>query len=427
MNGDLIPSITAIVVLILLSGYFSATETAFTSLNRVRVKNLAEKGNKKAKKVLTLSDHYDDLLSTILIGNNLVNIAMTSVATVMFIKLCGSYGATVATIVITIVVLIFGEITPKSMAKESPERFSMFSSSFIAPLKTLFTPLNFIFKKWKQLVARIFKSEDQTGFTEDELLTIVEEAETGGSIDEEQSELIQNAIEFNDMEAGDVLTPRVDVEAIENNTPKEEILKIFRRTGFSRLPVYDDEIDHVIGVLNQKDFHNYIYNTNASIDEYIKPVLFIPASMNLQPLLKKLQQSKTHIAVVIDEYGGMEGIVTMEDIIEELVGEIFDEHDPVSSEEVMPLYDGSYRVKAGMNIEKLMDFFDIDEEWDPVTVNGWVVRELDKLAETGDKFERRIKNKLFKVRVTKADERKALEINLKVEELPDEDEDDSET
>ena len=257
----------------------------------------------------------------------------------------------------------------------------------------------------------------EQGITEEELLTMVEEAETEGGLDEERSELIQNAIEFNGLEAWDILTPRVDVAAIEVDTCKDDILKLFRDTGFSRIPVYDDDIDNILGVLNQKDFHNYIYGTSADIREYVAPVVFIPETMKLPVILKKMQTTKTHMAVVIDEYGGLAGIVTLEDILEELVGEIYDEHDTVISQEIMPLYDGSYRVKGSANVEKLFDFFDVDDYIDPVTVNGWVVLELDKLPETGDCFEYKSEEKLFKVRVTKADERKALEINLKVEPL----------
>ena len=281
----------------------------------------------------------------------------------------------------------------------------------------IFTPLNFLFGAWKKLVGKVFKMDAEQGITEEELLTMVEEAETEGGLDEERSELIQNAIEFNGLEAWDILTPRVDVAAIEVDTCKDDILKLFRDTGFSRIPVYDDDIDNILGVLNQKDFHNYIYGTSADIREYVAPVVFIPETMKLPVILKKMQTTKTHMAVVIDEYGGLAGLVTLEDILEELVGEIYDEHDTVISQEIMPLYDGSYRVKGSANVEKLFDFFDVDDYIDPVTVNGWVVLELDKLPETGDYFEYKSEEKLFKVRVTKADERKALEINLKVEPL----------
>ena len=417
MESHIIAYSIAIIILIMFSAYFSATETAFTSVNRIRIKNLAGNGDKRAKRVLELTDKYDSLLSTILIGNNIVNILITVIATLLFVELYGSLGPTIATIVTTVLILIFGEITPKSLAKEIPEKTSMSFGGSIRVVMMIFTPLNFLFGAWKKLVGKVFKMDAEQGITEEELLTMVEEAETEGGLDEERSELIQNAIEFNGLEAWDILTPRVDVAAIEVDTCKDDILKLFRDTGFSRIPVYDDDIDNILGVLNQKDFHNYIYGTSADIREYVAPVVFIPETMKLPVILKKMQTTKTHMAVVIDEYGGLAGIVTLEDILEELVGEIYDEHDTVISQEIMPLYDGSYRVKGSANVEKLFDFFDVDDYIDPVTVNGWVVLELDKLPETGDYFEYKSEEKLFKVRVTKADERKALEINLKVEPL----------
>ena len=417
MESHIIAYGIAIIILIMFSAYFSATETAFTSVNRIRIKNLAGNGDKRAKRVLELTDKYDSLLSTILIGNNIVNILITVIATLLFVELYGSLGPTVATIVTTVLILIFGEITPKSLAKEIPERTSMSFGGSIRFVMMIFTPLNFLFGAWKKIVGKVFKMDAEQGITEEELLTMVEEAETEGGLDEERSELIQNAIEFNGLEAWDILTPRVDVAAIEVDTCKDDILKLFRDTGFSRIPVYDDDIDNILGVLNQKDFHNYIYGTSADIREYVAPVVFIPETMKLPVILKKMQTTKTHMAVVIDEYGGLAGIVTLEDILEELVGEIYDEHDTVISQEIMPLYDGSYRVKGSANVEKLFDFFDVDDYIDPVTVNGWVMLELDKLPETGDYFEYRSEGKLFKVRVTKADERRALEINLKVEPL----------
>ncbi|MDD4367179.1 MAG: hemolysin family protein, partial [Eubacteriales bacterium] len=275
MDSHSITAIAAIIVLVILSGYFSATETAFTSLNRIKIKNLAGEGNKRAKRVLHLSERYDKLLSTILIANNVVNIAMTAVATVLFINLYGDMGATISTIVITIVVLVFGEISPKTMAKEAPEAFSMFSAPIIHFFETLLTPVNFIFAKWKKLIIKIFKIGSSSTITEDELKTMVEEAETEGGIDEDQSELIQNAIEFNELQAKDVLTPRVDMEAVDMEATEEEVASKFRSTGYSRLPVYEDDLDSIMGVLNQKDFHNYIVGTEKTLSDFVKPVVFV--------------------------------------------------------------------------------------------------------------------------------------------------------
>lgn len=417
----MIYSIAAIVVLVMFSAYFSATETAFTSLNKIRIKNMANDGDRRARNVMELSENYDNLLSTILVGNNLVNIMLSSISTVLFIGLYPNYGATIATAVATIIVLIFGEISPKSLAKESPEKFAMFSAPFIRVLIVILKPVNWLFAMWKKLLARVFNTDLGRPITEDELLTIVEEAETEGGIDTEQSELIQNAIEFNDLEALDVLTPRVDIKAIEMDTPEDEIAKIFIDTGFSRLPVYDDDLDSIIGVLNQKDFHNYIKGGRASVSEYVKPVIFVAGSMKISQLLKKLQTAKTHIAIIVDEYGGTYGLVTMEDIIEELVGEIYDEHDAAALQDIVCQQDGTYRVLCNTNIDKMFDYFDVEEEVDATTVNGWVVLQIDKLPEVGDSFVYEADYKRFEVVVTKADERKSLEINMTVEELPEED------
>lgn len=410
--------IIAIVVCICFSAYFSASETAFTSVNRIRIKNLANDGDKRARTVLELSERYDDLLSTILVGNNIVNIAASSLATVLFIELYPVYGATISTIVITIVVLIFGEISPKSLAKENPEKFAMATGSILRFLMLLLSPVNWLFKCWKKLLAIVFNADDVKPITEDELLTIVEEAETEGGIDMEQSELIQNAIEFNELEAWDVLTPRVDIKAAEIDDTLEEIEELFRSTGFSRLPIYEDDLDSIVGVLNQKDFHNYIKGTGKPVSEYVKPVIFVAGSMKISQLLKRLQMGKTHIAIIVDEYGGTSGLVTMEDIIEELVGEIYDEHDAVALQDIVQQQDGSYRVLCGTNLDKMFDFFDVEEELDVTTVNGWVVLQLDNLPKVGDTFTYEADYKRFEVKVTKADARKALEINMVVTELP---------
>lgn len=410
--------VLAIAVLVIFSAYFSATETAFTSVNRIRIKNLANDGNKRAREVHDLSEKFDALLSTILVGNNIVNIAMSSIATVLFMEMYPMYGATVATVVITIVVLVFGEISPKSLAKESPERFAMFSAPILRIFMVLLAPVNLIFSGWKKLLAKIFRTVDSRPITEDELLTIVEEAETEGGIDVEQSELIQNAIEFNELEAWDVLTPRVDVKAIEIDETQDEIAEMFLSTGFSRLPVYEDDLDNIVGVLNQKDFHNYIKGMDTPVSAYVKPVVFVAGSMKISQLLKRLQMGKTHIAIIVDEYGGTSGLVTMEDIIEELVGEIYDEHDAEQLQDIVQQQDGSYRVLCGTNLDKMFDYFDVEEDIDATTVNGWVVLQLDKLPNAGDTFTYEADYKRFDVKVTKADQRKALEINMVVTELP---------
>ncbi len=416
----------AMVVLLILSAYFSATETAFTSLNRIKIKNMADDGNRKARKVLDLVEHFDKVLSTILIGNNIVNIANTAIATVFFVSLYGSYGPTVATVVMTVTVLIFGEISPKNLAKDNPESFAMFAAPILSVLMVVFAPFNWIFSQWKKLLDVIFKKKDDSGITEDELITMVEEAETAGSLESDQSELIQNAIEFEALKAEDVLTPRVEIEAIDIESTEDEIAEQFLKTGFSRLPVYKDDLDTILGVLNQKDFHNYIYHKDKTVSDFIKPVVFCGESMSAAVLLKRMQKEKCQIAIVVDEYGGTTGLVAMEDILEELVGEIYDEHEEVESQEITRLQNGTYRVLASANVEKMFDYFeDEDEESEATTVNGWVVRLIDKLPEAGDTFKYTSNKKIYTGKVTKADDRKALEVILRVEDLPDENEKES--
>ena len=419
---DHIWSICMIVILLIMSAYFSATETAFTSLNRIKLKNIASDGNNKAKRVLELSENYDKLLTTILIGNNIVNIMMTAVSTVLFIELYGQYGASISTAVITVIVLIFGEISPKSLAKESPEKFAMLVGRSIKICMVILTPLNYIFAKWKGILAKVFKVGSENTSTEDEIKTIVEEAEVVGGIEAEQSELIQNAIEFNELTAEEVMTPHVDIEAIDITMGEYEVAEIFKKTGYSRLPVYEDDLDKILGVLNQKDFHNYIIGSNKTISDFVKPVAFVAGTMKIATLLKKLQAMKAHIAIVVNEYGGTEGLVTMEDIIEELVGDIFDEHDAIMSQEVTLLQNGSYRVMCNANAAKIFDYFGIDQEPEANTINGWVVLQLDKLPEKGDVFEAQYGNKHMKVKVTKATARKAIEINLKIAEVEEREE-----
>ncbi len=418
MEGhSIVPSVIWIAVLIVLSGFFSATETAFTSLNRIRIKNKADSGDKKAKRVLVLENNYDTLLSTILVGNNLVNIAMTAVSTVLFIRLYHSYGPTISTIVTTVLVLIFGEITPKSLAKENPEKFAMFAAPLVNSLRVILTPINWIFSQWKRLISIIFKTSRDRTISEDELVTIVDEAFVTGGIGEQENRLIQNAIGFAELEAQDILTPRVDIEAIEIDTPIEEVSQLFQESGFSRLPVYEDDLDKIVGIIAQKDFYNHVYYGDKDVAAIVRPIIYVAGSMRAADLLRKLQDNKCLMAIIVDEYGGTAGLVTVEDIVEELVGEIYDESDSFEDMEMTLVQDGSYRILGSANVEKMFDFFGEEPEIDATTVNGWAAIQLDKLPSIGDKFEYEIGSKRFKAVVTKADGRKAVELNVIVEYL----------
>ena len=375
-------------ICIIMSAYFSATETAFNSLNMTKIKIAAERGDKTATLIIRLLDDYNRLLTTILVGNNIVNIALSSMATVLFIELLGGdIGATVSTAVITVVVLIFGEITPKSIAKESPEAFARFSAPIINFLAVILTPINYIFGLWKKLVSLVVKSSDEQAVTEEELLSMVDEVEQSGGIDEQESELIRNAMELNENCAADIATPRVDIEAVEKNWTKEEVAEVFVESGYSRLPVYVDSIDNIIGIIHRTDFYNNYEVENISDTMLTKP-LFVPTTMKLGALLKLLQKSKCHMAVVTDEYGGTYGIVTMEDILEELVGEIWDEHDEI--EEDMSENKGIYTVSGSMDPEEFFEELGMDIEEVPyATLSGWIMDELNKVPEVGDTFENR--------------------------------------
>lgn len=387
-EGFLRMNVTLIIILlcIIMSAYFSATETAFSSLNRIRIKNMADKGNKRAALVLKLSEDYDRLLSTILIGNNIVNIACASLSTLLFVRLLGEdAGASVSTAVTTVIVLVFGEVSPKSIAKESPEKFSMFSAPILNFMAVLLTPLNFLFKQWKKVLSRFFHSSASQGITEEELITIVEEARQDGGIDEQEGDLLRNALEFNELKAADILTPRIDVVGVNVCAGAEEIASVFTETGYSRLPVYQDSIDNIVGILYHKDFYNKIYGTGKGIKDVIRPALFITRHKKISQLLQELQASNHHIAVVIDEFGGTVGIVTLEDILEELVGEIWDEHDEIIRS-VEKLSDDEFLVLGNANVDKLLELLGYDEETEAVTVNGWIMNELQKLPEKGDSF-----------------------------------------
>lgn len=380
--------ILILIVLIILSGYFSATETAFSALNRIRMKNMASSGNKRAKLAYSLSERYDELLSTILVGNNLVNIASTAIATVLFTRALGEgMGPTVSTVVMTVVVLIFGEVSPKSLAKESAESFAMFSAPIIRVLMTVLKPVNFFFTQLKKGLNKLFRPSGSYSVTDSELLTIVEEAELGGGIDQEESEMLRNVIEFDDIEAIDIMTPRVDVEAVSKDAAQQEIADLFLRTGYSRLPVYEETIDSIVGVILEKNFYSYVFGKEESIDSILKPVEFIPPSMKISALLKLLQQKKQHMAVIVDEFGGTEGIVTLEDVIEELVGEIWDEHDEVEQRGFQKLGEDLHKVSGSDDLDELIDFYHLTCDSDSSTINGWVAEQLDRIPAVGDSFE----------------------------------------
>ena len=410
--------IVIMAVCLALSAYCSATETAFSSANTTRLRTLAEKGSGNAALALKLLEQYDRLLSTILIGNNIVNIATASIGTVLFVRHYGDAGATISTVVVTVVVLIFGEISPKSIAKDCAEKCAMLSAPILRVLIWVLMPLNLLFSLWKKLLAKVFRLNTDSKMSQEELLMLVDEVQQDGSIDRDEGELLKNAIGFSEQEAQDILIHRVDLAALPVTASKEEVAALFTQTKYSRLLIYQDSIDHILGTVHQKDFYVGCGVTDQPLSDIISPPVFALENAPIRALLKKLQQAKTHVAVVVDEYGGTCGIVTMEDILEELVGEIWDEHD---EEEVFlrKIAPDTWLVDAGMDFDDFAEFFQLKTDSEMVSVSGWVMEQFGRVPEAGDSF-------VFEnltVRVTRVENHRIEEIQVTREESAEPDKD----
>ena len=397
LDSASIGMIIALIILIAMSAYFSATETAFTSLNRIRLKNKADNGSRRAVKALELSEEYDKLLSTILIGNNIVNNVATTIGAVLFIKLLNEEsGPAVSAAVLTIVILIFGEVTPKSLAKENPEGFAMFSVSLLQIFVVVLTPLNFLFTQWKRLMSKIFRSRRDDGITEEELVGMVEQARTEGGLDEHEGDLIRNAIEFNDLEVSEILTPRVDLVAAEEGSTMEEVASLFVESGYSRIPIYHETIDNIVGVVHEKDFYAARYRGETMLSHLKSPVFYTTGNTKISELLRILQKNKAHMAIVVDAYGGTEGIATLEDI---LVIEIFQKQP-----------DGSYLIACSADLDDMYDLFQVKGACEAATVSGWVMEQVGRVPEEGDHFEA----EGLDVTVTRVEHRRVLEIQVRM-------------
>ena len=414
MSTDITKIVFPIIMLILLffSAFFSSTETAFTSFNKIRMKNLAQNGDKRALLVTKIESKYDRFLTSVLVGNNIVNISLSSIATLFFISLIADEGlaSTVSTIVITVAVLIFGEISPKVIARQNADKMAMLIAPFINIIIVLLTPLTLIFGGWSKLLGLIFRSKEQSTYTEEELITIVDEAEEDGTLESEEGDLIRSAIEFNDVCAGDILTPRVDICAISKDESISNIAKIFIENAYSRLPVYDEDLDDIIGILHEKDFFIAYHNNNKTITKHLKKPVHVSEHIKIADLLQVLKSKKCHMAVVVDEFGGTMGIVTMEDIIEELIGDVFDEHDEIS-EDYKELEDGSIIVKCSAELDNFIEKFEIkldDEEDLPQTVNGFIMKELQTFPHVGDSF----KFQSLNIEITKIGPKRVEEIKV---------------
>lgn len=385
---DAIPLLLVIILCVLASAYFSASETAFSTMNRLRVKTLADDGNRRAQAALKLVENYDRLITTILIGNNIVNILSASLGTVVFTMWLADAGVSVSTVVMTVVVLIFGEISPKTLAQEHAEAFALFSARPMMVLQAILRPLNFLFSQWKKLLDRVFRKKQEPGITAEEIMTMVDEAQNEGGIDEHKGELLRSAIEFDDLDANDVLTPRVEVVAVEKDAAMDEVARVFMGNPYSRLPVYEENLDNIIGMVHEKDFFMAMNRGETSIMGAMKPVIYVAGGIKISRLLRMIQQAKTHVAVVVDEFGGTEGIVTLEDILEQLVGDIWDEHDVVESE-VEEINNTTYLVAGSYSLEDFFETFRLpapEEAYESVTVGGWVMEELGCIPDIGAHF-----------------------------------------
>ena len=416
----------AIVVLVIMSAFFSSTETAYSCSNKIKLRTLVSNGNKRAKKVLDLAEtNYDKFISTVLIGNNIVNLSASTLATLFFARLIvndAGTSAIVSTAAMTIAVLIFGEITPKFIAKTYPEKLSMAFYPLIKFFYYIFFPLNLVFGGWKWLLSKVFRFKDAEVVTEDEIMTIVEEAEEDGTLKTEETKLIRSVIEFDDLEVGDILVPRVNIVAIDVASSMEEIRKVFDNEGYSRIPVYKNSVDTIIGTIHQKDFYCAYLKGKKGIDGIMQNAFYTTEHIKISDLLRQLQKKKVHIAVVLDEYGGTLGIVTLEDILEELVGEIYDEHD----EEVnyfKTIDDNTFIIDGNAPLSDAFEFLGLEGEEDNFetsTVSGWVIEKLEEIPHAGKKFE----HLNLDVEVLKSTVKKVLQIKVVVGEKALEEQDD---
>ncbi|MDR0443862.1 MAG: hemolysin family protein [Treponema sp.] len=380
--------IAVLVILLSLSAFFAACEMSFSSVNRIRLKNLATK-SKRAALALRLLEIYDELLSTVLIGNNIVNIAASALATLLSVQLFGPKGVSVAAAIMTVLIVLFTDISPKALAKESPERTAINVSPLLRFFVFIFTPFNYLSAHWKRFITRVFPAKQERGVTEDELLTFVEEVRQEGGINKQEEEMIRQAIEFDDIKVSGIFTPRIDVAAVPLSASVEEIDAKFTETGYSRLPVFKESIDNITGIILFKDFYHKVLKGLTTPEEIVQPVVFITKTIKIAKLLRTLQEKQSHMAIVVDEHGGTLGIVTIEDIVEELVGEIWDEHDEVV-EPVRKLEDGNYTVLGNINFQDMLDavgceYADDDKEIPDTTLANWIMENLGRVPRPGEK------------------------------------------
>ena len=381
-----------IAVLVILSSFCSASETAFTGANRIRLKNIAEEGSKSAEIALKVIERYDKFLTTILIGNNIVNIATSSIATILCVDLFAEQGPVIATAATTVIVLIFGEIIPKTIAKGNAEKMCLVFGRIIWMLMIVFTPVSAIFLLLQKGVNRLFIRKTEVTVTEQELKHIIEEIEGEGVLEKQESTLVRNALEFDEITAQQIMQPRVNVVGIDVHGSIETVFELFKSEAYTRLPVYEKSLDHIIGVISYRDFtQKELEGKDFTLRELVSDIMYIPSLMHISELLKKMQKEKEHIAVVVDQYGGTAGIVTLEDVLEELVGEIWDENDEISTP-VRFVDEVTFNVSGKVSKVDFNRYFesqgmDYEIDGDFNTVGGWVLELFGRIPGIGDVIE----------------------------------------
>jgi len=406
--------VISLVVLLCFSAFFSTCEMAFSSLNRIKLKNLAAK-SKRARLALKMLETYDKILSTVLIGNNGVNIAASSLATALFIGLFGANGVSIATLIMTVLLVILCDISPKVLAKEAPELAALRSAPLLRFFTFILTPINFITALWKKLIMKIFPVKGDRSTTEDELLTFVGEVRQEGGINIHEEHMIRQVIGFDDLRVSGIFTPRIDVQALPLTSTVEEIDRKFIETGFSRLPVFQDTIDNITGIIIFKDFYHEVMKGLKTPAQIVKPVVFITKTIKIAKLLRTLQKKQACMAVVVDEHGGTLGIVTIEDIVEELVGEIWDEHDEVV-EAVKKAPDGTFTVLGSENFKDMLETIakenahNIDDV-PATTVANWIMEKLGRMPRAGEKLTWRF----LTISVLKVYRHRVLEVSVSVD------------
>ena len=407
--------IIIIIILMILSAFFSASETAFSTVNKIRLRNYANQGNKRAERALKIVNDFDKALTAILIGNNIVNIASASLATIVFTEKFGASSVGIATIVMTIVVLIFGEILPKSLAKENAERFTLVISAIMSALIFILKPFVLMFIYLKKFITKIFvkKNINNPSVTEEELKYIIEEIEDEGVLEEQESDLLKSALEFDEIALSQILIPRVNIIGVEATDDVEKVKDIFITERYSRMPVYDKTMDSIVGIIHQKDFFNLYINGGKDITPIVQEALFFSEHKKISEVMNEMQRTKNHMAIVIDQYGGTEGLVTLEDIIEELVGEIYDENDD-DERDFIKVSDNCYNVSGGLSISDFLEYLELGEDiivTDCNSIGGWVMELLEHVAENGEK----VTSGIFNITVLEIDEQQIKRVQIDID------------